>query len=110
MPFNIANLAPAGNVARPLSGVGTSSINGAPTIWTYATSDAVNTVSASGYFNAGTAYAGAYNLLNVGDMIYAVCAAGSGGTPAPRLFYVNAKASGVLDVADGTTVSVTDTY
>ena len=104
MTFAIANFAPVGNTSKPLSGVGTSSIKGAPSLWSYATADAVNTVSASGYFNSIS------SRLAKGDLIYAVCGAGSGGTLAPRLFVVNYNSNGVVDVADGTAVSVTDTY
>ena len=104
MALNLNNLAPAGNQGRPVSGALTATLTGAPSLWTYITADAVNTVSASGYFN------NASTLLNVGDLIYAVCGAGSGGTMAPRLFFVNANASGVVDIADGTAISVTDTY
>lgn len=104
MTFAIANFAPVGNTSKPLSGVGSSSIKGAPSVWSYATADAINTVSASGYFNSVS------SRLAVGDLIYAACGAGSGGTLAPRLFVVNANSSGVVDVADGTAVSVTDTY
>jgi len=104
MPFALGNLAPAGNSAKPLQGVGTATLRGAPSLWTYATADAVNTVSAAGYFN------NASQLLNVGDLIFAICGAGSGGTVAPRIFLVNSNTGGVVDIADGTAVSVTDTY
>jgi hypothetical protein len=104
MAFALANLAPAGNSAKPLSGVGTATLRGAPSLWTYATADAVNTVSASGYFNSVVA------LLNVGDLIFAACGAGSGGTLAPRIFVVVSNTGSVVDVADGTAVSVVDTY
>lgn len=104
MPLVLNNLAPAGNTSRPVSGALTATLRGAPSLWTYITPDAVNTVSAAGYFNNASA------LLHVGDLIYAVCGAGSGGTLAPRLFIVNANSGGVVDVADGTAVSVVDTY
>lgn len=106
MTFAISNFAPAGNTSKPLTGVGSSDLKGAPSLWTYATADAVNTVSAANYFNTIA------DQLNVGDFIFALCGGGSGGTPAPRIFYVNAvdKAAKTVDVADGTAVSVTDTY
>lgn len=104
MAFDIANFAPVGNTSKPLSGVGTSTLKGAPSIWSYATADAVNTVSAAQYFNA------AKHLLKVADLIYAACGAGSGGTLAPRLFIVVSNDGNNVDVADGTAVSVTDTY
>lgn len=101
MPFVLGNFAPAGNTSRPLSGVG-STLRGAPSLWTYATNDLVNTVSAAGYFNSASA------MLHVGDWIFASC--DLDGTPAYRIFIVNANSGGVVDVTDGTTVSVTDTY
>lgn len=104
MSFALANFAPVGNTSKRLAGVGTSTITGAPAVWSYATADAVNTVSASGYFNDVS------NQVGVGDLIYAACGAGSGGTLAPRLFVVVSNAAGVVDVADGTAVTVTDTY
>lgn len=106
MTFALANFAPAGNTSKPLTGVGTATLRGAPGIHTYVTADAVNTVSAADYF------AEIVSLLNTGDLIYAVCGAGSGGTPAPRLFYVNAvdRSAGTVDIADGTAITVTDTY
>lgn len=100
----MANLAPVGNSSKPLSGVGTSSLKGAPSVWSYASADAINTITASGYFNL------AKGLLKVGDLIYVLAGAGSGGTPAPRLVYVNANNGTTVDVADGTAISVTDTY
>lgn len=104
MTFAIANFAPAGNNSKGLSGVGTATLTGAPSLYTYATADAVNTVSASGYFNDVA------SIINVGDFIFAVCVAGSGGTPAPTIFQVNANDGTTVDVSDGTGVSVTDTY
>lgn len=108
MAFDITNLAPIGNSSKPLSGVGTTDLDGAPSVWSYATADTAATINTAGYFNGGVANGGAYNLLNVGDLIYALTGAGSGGTLAPRLFVVLSKASGVLDVNDGTTLSTSD--
>lgn len=104
MTFAIANFAPVGNTSKPFKGAGTSTLTGAPSIWSYGTADAVNTVSAAGYFNDLA------NIVNKGDIIIATCGAGSGGTLAPRLFFVNANNGTTVDVADGTAISVTDTY
>jgi len=106
MTFAIANFAPVGQTSKPLTGVGTTSLKGAPSIWSYATADAVNTVTAANYF------AGAIRHLNSGDLIYALCVAGSGGTPVAKLLYVNAidRSAGTIDVTDGNTVAATDTY
>ena len=109
MAFALANFAPIGNSSKPLSGVGTATIKGAPSIFSYATADTKATADTAGYFNGGVAYGGAYNLVNVGDMIYALTGAGSGGTLAASLLIVNSKSGGVLDVNDGTAITMTDT-
>ena len=103
MTFAIANFAPVGNTSKPLTGFGTATLKGAPSVFSYATNDTLATVNTAGYFN------GAVRHLNTGDLVYAVC--DTDGTPAPALFFVNAvdKSAGTVDVADGTTVSVTDT-
>lgn len=101
MTFDIANFAPVGNTSKPLTGFGTATLKGAPSVWSFATNDTLATVNTAGYFN------GAAKHLNVGDLIYGVC--DTDGTPAPALFYVNANDGTTVDVADGTTVSVTDT-
>lgn len=105
MSFNLANFAPGANTSKRLKGVGTANLYGAPSTHSYATADAINTVTASGYFDSIA------NKLSVGDIIHVVSGAGSGGTPAVTLVYVNAiSAAGVVDVTDGTTISATDTY
>jgi hypothetical protein len=106
MTFAIANFASVGNASKPLTGVGTTTLKGAPSVFSYATADAVNTVTAANYF------AGAIRHLNRGDLIYALCVAGSGGTPVAKLLYVVSidKAAGTIDVSDGNTISATDTY
>lgn len=109
MAFDIANFAPAGNTSRPPSGIGTSTLVGAPRLFTYMSADTIATMNSSGYFNAGTAYKGAYQLLEKGDLIFALGGAGSGGTLAPAILMVLSKASGVLDVSDGTTITISDT-
>lgn len=108
MTFAIANFAPVGNTSKPPGGVGTTTLTGAPRLFSYMSADTIATMNTAGYFNAGTAYKGAYNLLEVGDMIYALGGAGSGGTLAPTLLVVLSKASGVLDVSDGTAVTISD--
>jgi len=104
MTFNIDNFGPIGNSSKPISGVGTSSIKGYPSKWGYATADAINTVTAAGYFNTVSAH------LNVGDDIEVLSSAGSGGTMAKTYVTVISNASGVVDVSDGTSIDQTDTY
>lgn len=108
MTFDINNLAPVGNTSKPLSGVGTNTLKGAPTVYSYVTADTLATVNTSGYFNLGVAYSGAYNILNKGDLIIVLSGAGSGGTLAQGLCTVVDKASGTVDVADGTAITQTD--
>jgi len=104
MTFAIANFAPLGNTSKPLAGVGTATLTGAPSMWSYATADTAATVDTEGYFN-DTA-----QMVNVGDLIQVVSGAGSGGTLVVTLMIVNAvnKATGVVDVSDGTAISATD--
>ena len=102
MAFSIDNFAPIGNSSKPLSGFG-GTLVGAPSVWSFATNDLLTEVRADGYFN------GAVRHVNQGDLIYAVC--DTDGTAAPTLLYVAEvdKTAGTVDVADGTSISVTDT-
>lgn len=70
-----------------------------PRMWTYTTTDAIADVNTAGYFN------GASHLVTVGDRITAITS--SGGTPSYDVFLVNANASGVVDVDDGTAIDGT---
>lgn len=103
MAFTFNNFAPVGNSSKPLQGVGTSSLTGAPSIWSYATADTKATVDTAGYFNAVA------NLVKVGDLIYVLSGAGSGGTLAASLVVVNSNSGGIVDVNDGTAITMTDT-
>lgn len=102
MAFILENLAPVSSSRR----------GKAPNMWTYSTLDAHTTVDGAGYFNAGTAYQGAYNLLEVGDIINVVVwatAIGEGGTIStygPHI--VNGKSAGTIDVTNVTAGTVTD--
>lgn len=111
MAFILENFAPAGNQSKPLSGVGgpVANLKGAPSIHTYVTADTLATVNTAGYFNAGVAYQGVYNLVNKGDVILVLSGAGSGGTLAQAWATVVDKAAGVLDIADGAAIAQTDT-
>lgn len=103
MAFDIAYLNPLG---------GNSKRGKSPQAFTYATLDAHTTVDGSGYFNSSTAYGGAYNMLEVGDIIYVVVwstAIGSGGTIStygPHI--VMTKSAGTIDVSNVTTGTVTN--
>lgn len=107
MAFDKANFAPVGNTSKPLSGVGTATLKGAPSVWSYASADArtgAGSISSAGYFNT------VIDMLKVGDLIYCVHGAGSGGTLGAALLVVVSNDGTNVDTADGTAVSVTDTY
>lgn len=82
-----------------LTAIGQSKRGNAPGLFLYKTADTQATVNTSGYFNSIA------NLLTVGDIIFVYDST----TPSLVLTYVNSVASGVVDIADGTTVSATDT-
>ncbi len=71
------------------------------TLWHYTTVDTAATVDTAGYFND------AADMLRVGDMLFANV--DTDGTPAGGIFYVNANASGTVDVADMTQIGGSDT-
>ena len=103
MAFDITYLNPIG---------GQSKRGKAPQKFSYATLDAHTTVDGSGYFNSAVAYSGAYNLLEVGDIIDVVVwstAIGTGGTIStygPHI--VMTKSAGTIDVSNVTTGTVTN--
>lgn len=72
-----------------------------PTLWVYSTTDTAATVNTAGYFND------AADDLNINDVI--LVASSTGGTPVLSWMYVNANASGVVDVTDGVVITATDT-
>jgi len=72
----------------------------APSMYLYTKTDTQATVNTVSYFNR------IETLLKVGDIIFVYDAT----TPSLVLTYVNAVSSaGVVDIADGTTISATDT-
>lgn len=82
---------------QPIGGQGKAGT--APQMWSYTSADAIATVNTSGYFNA------AADLLKIGDLMYVRDSA----TPTASLVIVLSNASGVVDVSDGTAISVADT-
>jgi len=85
--------------ATGLVTVAASKAGNAPSMYLYKTADTQATVNSSGYFNSLS------TMLSVGDIIFVYDTT----TPSLVLTYVNANSSGVVDIADGTTVSATDT-
>tara|TARA_R110002126_G_scaffold199306_2_gene347006 strand:- start:461 stop:670 length:210 start_codon:yes stop_codon:yes gene_type:complete len=68
-------------------------------MYSYKTADAQAAVNNAGYFNDVA------TIVNVGDIVFVYDTT----TPSLVLTYVNANSGTVVDIADGTTVSATDT-
>ena len=79
--------------------IGAAKSGNAPSIYTYTSTDAIATVNTSGYFNDLS------DTLAVGDVIFVHDSA----TPTMNIVMVASNASGVVDVTDGTAISMTDT-
>ena len=71
----------------------------APSLYSYRSTDTQATINTAGYFNALA------SILKVGDVIFIYDAT----TPSLVITYVNQNTGTVVDIADGTTVSATDT-
>lgn len=72
-----------------------------PRIFIYKTTDALADVNSAGYFN------GASKILKVLDVIKLFTSVDT--TPVVSEAYVNANASGVVDITDGVVLTATDT-
>ncbi len=80
--------------------IAASKAGNAPSIYSYKTADTQATVNTVSYFDSIA------SLLKVGDIIFVYDST----TPSLVLTYVNqVTTAGVVDIADGTTVSATDT-
>lgn len=103
MAFLIANFQPIGGQGKR---------GKAPQLWGYWTTDAATTIDGAGYFNAATNFGGAYHLINLGDIIFAVIwttAVETGTVTDAGVFIVNGKtAAGVIDVTNAVDLFVTD--
>ena len=89
MAYSITGLQPIG---------GQSKAGNAPQMWSYTSADAIATVNTSGYFND------AADVLKVGDLIYVY----DSNTPTASLVVVLSNTGTVVDVSDGTALSVAD--
>ena len=79
--------------------IGAAKKGNAPSMYTYTSADAIATVNTSGYFNDLS------DTVAVGDVIFVHDSA----TPTLSIVMVASNASGVVDVTDGTAISMTDT-
>jgi len=89
MAYSVDGLQPIG---------GQSKAGNAPQMWSYTSADAIATVNTSGYFND------AADLLKVGDLMYVR----DSNTPTASLVIVLSNTGTVVDVSDGTAISVAD--
>ena len=89
MAYSITGLQPIGGQAKA---------GNAPQMWSYTSADAIATVNTTGYFND------AADVLKVGDLIYVY----DSNTPTASLVVVLSNTGTVVDVSDGTALSVAD--
>lgn len=75
-----------------------SKAGNAPQIWSYQSADTIATVNTSGYFNDVA------SLMKVGDLVYVYDTA----TPTANLVVVLSNTGTVVDVSDGTSITVAD--
>ena len=68
-------------------------------MWYYSSTDALSVVRASGYFND------AAGMMNVGDLVIVY----DSDAPTIALSVVLSNTGSVVDIADGTSITVTDT-
>lgn len=102
MAFNRNNFAPGGNESKGLPSVATGLPSpGAPRMWCYATQDAAAVVAAADYFLA------VKDMLQIGDLIYAVTYA-AGALSTASLLVVKDKTATSIDTTDATALTVTD--
>ena len=106
MALILANLAPSNPSVAAVSRAA-GALRGAPRMWTYMTEDTQTDVDTSGYFNAGVAYRGAHDMLEVGDLIYIVTMA-AGALSQAGFFIVRAKTSGTVDLTNATVLTTTN--
>mgnify|MGYP001088484714 FL=1 len=91
MAYTKDNLQPIGGQAKA---------GNAPQMWSYTapTADAIADINTEGYFNSAS------DVLKVGDLIHVW----DSSVPTSTLVTVLSNASGVVDVSDGTALSVAD--
>ncbi len=80
--------------------IGTSKSGNAPSVYSYATTDAIADVNTEGYFNAIA------SILKVGDLIY--CVTSTDTTAVATLAVVRSNTGTVVDIDNGTTLAATD--
>ena len=85
-------------MAFSASGLTRMAWGGGHSLWFYDSTDAMTAVRASGYFN------NAASMLNVGDAIFVL----DSDAPTLSVSLVLSNTGSVVDIADGTAITVTD--
>lgn len=85
-------------MAFSASGLTNMATGGGHNLWFYTSTDALTAVRVSGYFND------AATMMNVGDVIFVY----DSDAPTMGISVVLSNASGVVDIADGTALTVSD--
>lgn len=85
-------------MAYGASGLNRMSGGGGYNVWFYSSVDALSVVRASGYFNE------AAGMMNVGDVVFVY----DNNAPALGISVVLSNTGSVVDIADGTAITVTD--
>jgi len=85
-------------MAYSASGLTRMAGGGGHNLWFYDSTDAITAVRVSGYFN------NAASMLNVGDAIFVL----DSDAPALSISLVLSNTGSVVDIADGTAITVSD--
>ena len=86
-------------MAFSASGLTNMATGGGHNLWFYTSTDALTAVRVSGYFNDAS------SMMNVGDVVFVY----DSDAPTMGISVVLSNASGVVDIADGTALTMTDT-
>jgi hypothetical protein len=86
-------------MAYGASGLTNMASGGGTNMWFYSSVDALSVVRASGYFND------AAGMMNVGDVVFVY----DNNAPTLGISVVLSNTGSVVDIADGTAITVTDT-
>ena len=86
-------------MAFSASGLTNMATGGGHNLWFYTSTDALTAVRVSGYFYDAS------DMMNVGDVVFVY----DSDAPTMGISVVLSNASGVVDIADGTALTVSDT-
>lgn len=86
-------------MAYSASGLTNMATGGGHNLWFYTSTDALTAVRVSGYFNS------AATMMNVGDVVFVY----DSDAPTMGISVVLSNTGSVVDIADGTALTVSDT-